>query len=77
MTSQHYDLDDAVAVAPPAPPPDTDPDLVVDEQRLERVERELERHDAAQTGEPQPPPLRRGGGLADTVRGLMGRRPRR
>jgi hypothetical protein len=77
MTSQHYDLDDAVAVAPPAPPPDTDPDLVVDEERLERVERELERHDAAQTGEPQPPPLRRGGGLADTVRGLMGRRPRR
>jgi hypothetical protein len=77
MTSQHYDLDDAEAVATPAPPPDTDPDLVVNEEQLERVERELERHDAAQSGEPQRPPLRRGGGLADTVRGLMGRRPRR
>jgi hypothetical protein len=71
IATQHYDLVDAVA-------PEQPPVGMQDELELERVEQALREHDEGTA--PQPPPVsgRRGGGLVDSVRGLMNRRgPRR
>jgi hypothetical protein len=67
IATQHYDLVDAVA-------PEHAPVGVQDEPELERVEQALREHD--ESAAPQPPPVsgRRGGGLVDSVRGLMNRR---
>jgi hypothetical protein len=69
IATQHYDLLDAVA-------PEELPVGVQDEPELERVEQALREHDEGNA--PQPPPAggRRGGGLVDSVRGLMSRRGR-
>jgi hypothetical protein len=82
IATQHYDLADAVALdAAPAEAPD--------EPQLERIEDALREHDAENALEAvpeddpaprqEPPPSqsgRRGGGLLDSVRGLMNRRGR-
>jgi len=69
IATQHYDLLDAVA-------PEEPPIGVQDEPELERVAQALREHDEGAA--PQPPPVsgRRGGGLVDSVRGLMNRRGR-
>jgi hypothetical protein len=71
IASQHYDLVDAVA------PATTPASVQDDEPELERVEQALRAHDESTA--PQPPTSvsgRRGGGLVDSVRGLMNRRGR-
>jgi hypothetical protein len=82
IATQHYDLADAVALeSAPAEAPD--------EPELERVAEALREHDAENAPEAVPeddpaprqePPSsqsgRRGGGLLDSVRGLMNRRGR-
>jgi hypothetical protein len=67
VATQHYDLLDAVAPEEPAVG-------VQDEPELARVEQALRAHD--ESNAPRPPPIsgRRGGGLVDSVRGLMSRR---
>jgi hypothetical protein len=72
IASQHYDLVDAGT-------PATTPAGVQDEPELERVEQALREHDestAPQPPTPTPTSGRRGGGLVDSVRGLMNRRGR-
>lgn len=72
IATQHYDLVDAVA-------PQEPPAGVPDEPGLGRVGEALREHDESSTApQAQPPPVsgRRGGGLVDSVRGLMGRRGR-
>ncbi|WCB95483.1 hypothetical protein DSM104299_04231 [Baekduia alba] len=80
LTSQHYDLVDAVA-----PEPDAEPTDVEDAEQIERVGEALREHDedlAIEPGpipEPTPPSpaaARRPGGLVDSVRGLLSRRGR-
>jgi hypothetical protein len=91
ITTQHYDLVDAVEpdAAPQEPPP-----AAAREEELERVEDALRAHDAAEEAEaprpgtpnaPATPPApgpgpgqggRRSGGLVDSVRGILGRRNR-
>jgi hypothetical protein len=71
LTTQHYDLVDAIT---PEPPEDTP---VEDERELERVEAALREHDAEDAPPPEAPhAVRRQGGLVDSVRGLLGRRGR-
>ena len=69
IATQHYDLLDAVAIEEPQVGAPQEPEL-------ERVEQALRDHD--ETGASQPPSVsgRRGGGLVDSVRGLMSRRGR-
>jgi len=69
IATQHYDLVDAVA-------PEESPVDRQQEPELERVEQALHDHD--ESNAPQPPSVsgRRGGGLVDSVRGLMSRRSR-
>jgi hypothetical protein len=80
VTSQHYDLVDAVA-------PEDAPAGVQDAEEIERVERALRAHDQELAAEPTPNPAtpapegddaagQRRGGLLDSVRGIMGRRGR-
>ena len=69
IATQHYDLVDAVAPGEP-------PVGVHDEPELERVEQGLRDHDESNAPQPQPVSGRRGGGLVDSVRGLMSRRGR-
>jgi hypothetical protein len=86
IATQHYDLTDAVA---PESAPDEAPAEAPGEPQLERVEDALREHDAENALEAvpehdpaprqEPPPSqsgRRGGGLVDSVRGLMNRRGR-
>jgi hypothetical protein len=70
ITSQHYDLIDALA-APEDPP--TEPQ----DESLRRVEETLREHDDANPQAQQPTPTRRSGGLVDSVRSRLGRRGRR
>jgi len=69
IATQHYDLLDAVA-------PENAPVGVQDEPELERVEQALREHDEGTAPQPPPGSGRRGGGLVDSVRGLMNRRGR-
>jgi hypothetical protein len=70
LTTQHYDLVDAVASEPP-----DDAAPAEDERELERVEAALREHDADDAPPPEAPhALRRHGGLVDSVRGMLGRR---
>jgi hypothetical protein len=69
IATQHYDLLDAVT-------PETTRDGVEDEPELERVEQALREHDESNAPRPRPIGGRRGGGLVDSVRGLMSRRGR-
>jgi hypothetical protein len=70
IATQHYDLLDAVA-------PEEPPVGVQDEPELERVAQALREHDEGAAPQPPPPVSgRRGGGLVDSVRGLMNRRGR-
>lgn len=83
LTTQHYDLVDAIAL-PDAPAPSA----AEDAQEFERVEDALREHDADLATEPQPgapapesagddpqaAESRRQRGLVDSVRGLLGRR---
>lgn len=71
IATQHYDLVDAVA------PEDAPIGVQPDEPELERVEQALREHDESTAPQPPPPVSgRRGGGLVDSVRGLMNRRGR-
>jgi hypothetical protein len=71
ITSQHYDLVDALA-------PEEEPTGV---HQLQRVEDTLRAHDEDRETEQTPPPpatpTRRSGGLVDSVRSRLGRRGRR
>jgi ectoine hydroxylase-related dioxygenase (phytanoyl-CoA dioxygenase family) len=69
IATQHYDLLDAIV-------PEEPPVGVQDEPELERVEQALREHDEGDARQPPPASGRRGGGLVDSVRGLMGRRGR-
>src|SRR3954454_20712424 len=81
ITSQHYDLVDAIA-------PEDAPAGVQDEAEIRGVERALREHDEELATEPTANPAtpapdaagtpggRRAGGLGDSVRGLLGRRGR-
>lgn len=70
IASQHYDLVDAVT-------PQELPVGAPDEPELGRVGEALREHDESSTAAQAPPAGgRRGGGLVDSVRGLMGRRGR-
>jgi hypothetical protein len=74
LTTQHYDLVDAVS-------PEAAPAGVEDDPELERVEEALREHDEELAIEPPAPePTGRGagrqGGLVDSVRGLLNRRGR-
>jgi hypothetical protein len=72
LTSQHYDLVDAVTPEPPEETP------AEDEQELQRVEAALREHDSDNAPPPVAPHAepRRHGGLVDSVRGMLGRRGR-
>ena len=69
IATQHYDLVDAVAL-------EESPVGLQDEPELERVEQALREHDESNPSHPPPVGGRRGGGLVDSVRGLMSRRGR-
>lgn len=73
ITSQHYDLVDALA-------PEEEPTEPQD-KTLQRVEETLREHDedpeTAQAPPPPATPTRRSGGLVDSVRSRLGRRGRR
>jgi hypothetical protein len=74
IATQHYDLVDGVeAVAPAEAPPADERD---EPAELGRVEDALRERDEGNTPQPAPAAGRRGGGLVDSVRGLMGRRGR-
>jgi hypothetical protein len=70
LTTQHYDLVDAITPEPADDVP------VEDERELQRVEAALREHDAEDAPPPEAPhaSVRRQGGLVDSVRGLLGRR---
>lgn len=72
LTTQHYDLVDAITPEPPQNTP------VEDERELQRVEAALQEHDAPSAPPPETPHggARRQGGLVDSVRGILGRRGR-
>jgi hypothetical protein len=80
VTTQHYDLVDAVRRdSDEAAAPQDDQQT---ERELEGVEDAMRAHDdrppdAPKAPPPAHPPGRRGGGLVNSVRGLMGRRGRR
>jgi hypothetical protein len=69
VVTQHYDLVDAVVAEKPSSGPQEEP-------ALERVERALRDHDEGNASQPPSVSGRRGGGLVDSVRGLMSRRGR-
>ncbi|MCW3004827.1 MAG: phytanoyl-CoA dioxygenase family protein [Conexibacter sp.] len=75
ITTQHYDLVDAITLDPP----DRDEEA---ERELESVQDAMRAHDdrppdAPSAPPPTPPPGRRAGSLVDSVRGILGRRGRR
>jgi hypothetical protein len=76
LTTQHYDLVDAITPEPADGGGDDDPTPVEDERELQRVEAALREHDAEDAPPPEAPhaSVRRQGGLVDSVRGLLGRR---
>jgi hypothetical protein len=69
FATQHYDLLDAVA-------PEEPPVGAQDAPALDHVEQALRDHDEGAVSQPPAVSGRRGGGLVDSVRGLMGRRGR-
>jgi hypothetical protein len=77
ITTQHYDLVDAIEREPSTPEDDAET-----EREIDTVEDALRAHDDRPPDAPSPPPPgpqanRRTGGLVNSVRGLMGRRGRR
>jgi hypothetical protein len=75
LATQHYDLVDAIELDAGEPA-----DAAAEEEHFERIEDALREHDEELATPPQAsppdPPARRGGGLVDSVRGLIGRRGR-
>jgi hypothetical protein len=79
ITTQHYDLVDAIE---PEPDPTTPEGDAESEREIDSVEDALRAHDDRPPDAPAAPPPgptanRRTGGLVNSVRGLMGRRGRR
>jgi hypothetical protein len=79
ITTQHYDLVDAIEREPEPKTPEDDAET---EREIDSVEDALRAHDDRPPDAPAAPPPgpmanRRTGGLVNSVRGLMGRRGRR